>query len=76
MSPREEFSPHGGLVRRDAKQAAVCCFFLATAHFALFYPGWLARTSYGHHDKACLNFHTYTTTPHFVPSANQRRVQI
>lgn len=71
MSTQEEFSLHGGLVRRSAKPAAVCCSHLASAHFGPFYPGWLAHISYSRQNGACLNLHTYITTPHFVPRASQ-----
>lgn len=37
VSTQEEFSPRGGLVRRGAKPPAVCCFFLASAHFGPFF---------------------------------------
>ncbi len=77
VSTWEELSLHGGLARRCAKQAAVCCFFLASAHFAPFYPGWLARISYGHHNAACLNLRTYILLLHDLCQEQiKRSVQI
>lgn len=41
VSTWEELSLHGSLVRHAAKQTAVCCFFLASPHFAPFTQGGL-----------------------------------